>query len=73
MLLLIAGRAILCNDALVKKLDDLTAAEEKYSALIAHAKLVFKAFFDLIQVYKSELPISIQVYKSELPIRIQVY
>ncbi|KAA0192917.1 hypothetical protein HAZT_HAZT012273, partial [Hyalella azteca] len=47
------SRAILCNDALVKKLEDLDKAEEMYRALIDHAKLVFKAFFDLIQVFKN--------------------
>ena len=49
------SRAILCNDSLVKKLDELTKAETMYRALIDHAKLVFKSFFDLIQVYKSKL------------------
>jgi len=46
------SRAILCNDSLIKKLDDLDKAEHKYRALIEHAKLVFRSFFDLIQVYK---------------------
>ena len=48
------SRAILCNDSLVQKLDELTKAETMYRALIDHAKLVFKSFFELIQVYKSE-------------------
>lgn len=63
------SRAILCNDSLVKKLDDLTRAEDKYRALIDHAKLVFKAFFDLIQVYKSGYPVNILVFEFLLKIR----
>ncbi|CAL4079204.1 unnamed protein product, partial [Meganyctiphanes norvegica] len=46
------SRAILCNDSLVKKLDDLQRTEEMYQALMDHTKRMLKAFFDLAIVYK---------------------
>lgn len=48
------SRAILCNDALVRKLDELKAIENEYRGMVDHAKRVLKAYFDLIQVYKSK-------------------
>ncbi|KAK8731048.1 hypothetical protein OTU49_007768, partial [Cherax quadricarinatus] len=47
------SRAILCNDSLVKKLDDLQRTEEMYQALMDHTKRLLKAFFDLAIVYRS--------------------
>lgn len=49
------SRAILCNDSLVKKLDDLQRTEDMYRSLMDHTKRLLKAFFDLCIVYKSEL------------------
>jgi hypothetical protein len=46
------SRAILCNDTLVKKLEELEQTELMYRGLVEHAKRVLKAFFDLLQVYK---------------------
>ena len=46
------SRAILCNDTLVKKLEELEQTEMMYCGLVEHAKRVLKAFFDLLQVYK---------------------
>ncbi|XP_042207488.1 PRKCA-binding protein-like isoform X3 [Homarus americanus] len=46
------SRAILCNDSLVKKLDDLQRTEEMYQALMDHTKRLLKAFFDLAIVYR---------------------
>jgi hypothetical protein len=46
------SRAILCNDSLVKKLEELEQTEMMYRGLVEHAKRVLKAFFDLLQVYK---------------------
>ncbi|XP_064077333.1 PRKCA-binding protein-like [Macrobrachium nipponense] len=46
------SRAILCNDSLVKKLEDLTRTEDMYQALMDHTKRLLKAFFDLAIVYK---------------------
>ncbi|PSN43631.1 PRKCA-binding protein [Blattella germanica] len=46
------SRAILCNDTLVKKLEELEQTEMMYRGLVEHAKRVLKAFFDLLQVYK---------------------
>ncbi|GFG36167.1 hypothetical protein Cfor_00378, partial [Coptotermes formosanus] len=47
------SRAILCNDTLVKKLEELEQTEMMYRGLVEHAKRVLKAFFDLLQVYKA--------------------
>lgn len=46
------SRAILCNDALVRKLDELKAIETEYRGMVEHAKRVLKAYFELLQVYK---------------------
>ncbi|XP_069986823.1 PRKCA-binding protein isoform X1 [Penaeus vannamei] len=46
------SRAILCNDSLVKKLDDLQRTEDMYRSLMDHTKRLLKAFFDLCIVYK---------------------
>ncbi|CAH0381161.1 unnamed protein product [Bemisia tabaci] len=47
------SRAILCNDTLVKKLDELEATELMYKKLVDHSKYVLKSFFKLLQVYKA--------------------
>lgn len=49
------SRAILCNDTLVQKLTGLQKTENLYKGLVAHAKLVLHAFFDLFQIYKSKI------------------
>merc|ERR1719187_81509 len=41
------SRAILCNDSLVKKLDELQVTEETYGGMMLHTKRLLKAFFDL--------------------------
>lgn len=46
------SRAILCNDTLVKKLEELEQTEFMYRGLVEHTKRVLQAFFDLLQVYK---------------------
>ncbi|CAH1398522.1 unnamed protein product [Nezara viridula] len=46
------SRAILCNDSLVKKLQELEATEAMYTGLVDHSKRVLKAFYGLLQVYK---------------------
>lgn len=46
------SRAILCNDILVQRLDALEKTENFYKGLVAHAKSVLHAFFDLFQIYK---------------------
>lgn len=46
------SRAILCNDTLVKKLEELEQTELMYRGLVEHAKRVLKAFFELLQIYK---------------------
>ncbi|XP_014284799.1 PRKCA-binding protein isoform X2 [Halyomorpha halys] len=47
------SRAILCNDSLVKKLQELEATEAMYTGLVDHSKRVLKAFYGLLQVYKA--------------------
>ena len=46
------SRAILCNDSLVKKLEDLQHKENMYRSLMEQTKRLLKAFFDLAIVYK---------------------
>lgn len=46
------SRAILCNDALVQKLLILQRTESLYKDLVAYAKSMLHAFFDLIQIHK---------------------
>ncbi|XP_022092448.1 PRKCA-binding protein-like isoform X3 [Acanthaster planci] len=41
------SRAILCNDVLIKKLDELQATAIMYKGLMEHAKKMLKAFYDL--------------------------
>lgn len=48
------SRAILCNDSLVKKLQELEATEAMYTGLVDHSKRVLKAFYGLLQVYKGQ-------------------
>lgn len=47
------SRAILCNDGLVKKLEELEKTAEMYCGLIEHAKKLLKATFELSQSYKA--------------------
>ncbi|KAK6617136.1 PRKCA-binding protein [Polyplax serrata] len=47
------SRAILCNDTLVKKLEELESTEMMYQGLVEHTKRVMKAFFQLLQIYKA--------------------
>lgn len=46
------SRAILCNDALVQRLMALKRTENFYRGLVAHAKAMLHAFFDLTHIYK---------------------
>ena len=45
-------RAILCNDSLVKKLEELERTEEMYSGLVDHSRRVLMGYFDLVRVSK---------------------
>ena len=49
------SRAILRNDTLVQRLAALEKTENFYKGLVAHAKSVLHAFFDLFQIYKSKI------------------
>ena len=46
------ARAILCNDSLVKKLEELQRTEEMYSGLVEHSRRVLMGYFDLVRVCK---------------------
>ena len=46
------ARAILCNDSLVKKLEELQRTEEMYSGLVDHSRRVLMGYFDLVRVCK---------------------
>jgi len=43
-------RAILCNDSLVKKLEELERTENMYKGLVEHCKRVLRGYFDLLMV-----------------------
>ncbi|XP_037300574.1 PRKCA-binding protein isoform X4 [Manduca sexta] len=47
------SRAILCNDTLVAKLDELRETESTYKRLVEHSKRMLKSYFDLLQTYKA--------------------
>jgi hypothetical protein len=49
------SRAILCNDALVKRLNDLEAIEFMYHGICEHIRQTAKAFVDLCHIYKGRL------------------
>jgi len=46
------SRAILCNDALIKKLEELQRTEEMYRGLVGHTRKVLMGYFDLVRVSK---------------------
>ncbi|XP_062704159.1 PRKCA-binding protein isoform X1 [Aedes albopictus] len=46
------SRAILCNDSLVKRLQELERTEAVYKGLVEHAKRMLKAHFDVLQTYQ---------------------
>lgn len=48
------SRAILCNDALVQRLNALQRTENLYRGLVSHAKATLHTFFDLTQIYKGK-------------------
>ncbi|XP_055315239.1 PRKCA-binding protein isoform X2 [Sitodiplosis mosellana] len=45
------SRAILCNDSLVKRLQELQSTESMYRGLVEHSKRMLKAHFDVIQCF----------------------
>ncbi|KPU73785.1 uncharacterized protein Dana_GF14205, isoform B [Drosophila ananassae] len=47
------SRAILCNDSLVKRLEELEGTELMYKGLVEHARRMLKAYYDLLLTYKS--------------------
>nr|CAG4640866.1 EOG090X06GA [Eulimnadia texana] len=47
------SRAILCNDVLVKRLDEMKQTEKMYRGLVDHTKRVLRSYYDLCQVYKA--------------------
>ena len=46
------SRAILCNDSLVKKLEELERTEMMYKGLVLHTKAVLRGYFDLLMICK---------------------
>ncbi|PVD38684.1 hypothetical protein C0Q70_01304 [Pomacea canaliculata] len=47
------SRAILCNDGLIKKLEEMEKTAETYNGLINHTKRLLKATFELSQSHKA--------------------
>ena len=52
------SRAILCNDSLIKKLDELQRTENMYQGLVDHTRRVLMGYFDLVRVCKGKTKIS---------------
>ena len=46
------SRAILCNDSLVRKLEELQRTEDMYKGLAVHTRRVLMGYFDLVRVCK---------------------
>nr|CAG4650159.1 EOG090X06GA [Sida crystallina] len=47
------SRAILCNDSLLKRLQDLKRTEVMYRGLVEHTRRLLRSYYDLCQVYKA--------------------
>ncbi|XP_069495985.1 PRKCA-binding protein isoform X2 [Ambystoma mexicanum] len=47
------SRAILCNDGLVKRLEELERTAELYKGLMEHTKRLLRSFFDLSQTHRA--------------------
>lgn len=47
------SRAILCNDGLVKRLEELEKTAELYKGLMEHTKRLLRAFFELSQTHRA--------------------
>ncbi|XP_070579307.1 PRKCA-binding protein-like isoform X2 [Ptychodera flava] len=47
------SRAILCNDSLVKKLEELEKTSELYKGMMEHSKRLLRSFYDLSQTHKA--------------------
>ncbi|XP_051571816.1 PRKCA-binding protein-like isoform X1 [Myxocyprinus asiaticus] len=47
------SRAILCNDALVKRLEELEKTAELYKGLMEHTKRLLRAFYELSQTHRA--------------------
>ncbi|XP_061394475.1 PRKCA-binding protein [Musca vetustissima] len=47
------SRAILCNDSLVKRLEELEGTELMYKGLVDHARRMLKAYYDILQSYRA--------------------
>ncbi|KAJ7330097.1 hypothetical protein JRQ81_016271 [Phrynocephalus forsythii] len=47
------SRAILCNDGLVKKLEELERTAELYKGMTEHTKSLLRAFFELSQTHRA--------------------
>ncbi|XP_068096330.1 PRKCA-binding protein [Hyperolius riggenbachi] len=47
------SRAILCNDGLVKKLEELEKTAEFYRGMMEHTKRLLRAFFELSQTHRA--------------------
>ncbi len=49
------SRAILCNDSLIKKLEELEQTEIMYKSLVDHTRRVLRGYFDLLMICKGKL------------------
>ncbi|MEE6527114.1 hypothetical protein FKM82_028221, partial [Ascaphus truei] len=49
------SRAILCNDGLVKRLEELEKTAELYRGMMEHTKRLLRAFFELSQTHRGNV------------------
>ena len=61
------SRAILCNDSLIKKLEELQRTEDMYRGLVDHTRRVLMGYFDLVRVCKGS---SSNIINTNLPVSI---
>lgn len=59
------SRAMLCNDSLVKRLQELQATEFMYRGLVDHARRMLKAHFEVIQSYQQFAAVFSEISVSE--------
>ena len=49
------SRAILCNDSLVKKLEELERTEVMYTGLVDHTRRLLRSYFDTLIVQRGKI------------------
>lgn len=66
------SRAILCNDSLVKKLQELERNAEMYRGLMEHTRSLLRAYYNLSRTQKSKLAPIVTIF-AEFSLRLQTF